>query len=278
MLRGFSNRNRLATLNWTQNLSKSTERALALDVALSYQQDRMINLPLTIESDLSTRDPFMGFIMEGMDFEYDFDNFPVNQGLIDNIRRNQGRITPIDVTNGSNYFMVDDLRNNAYGLYGRYQNFANTMDGSTWAMGEAGRYTIDDDTRARGQPVQGRPLHRQGDARLAGRPLQPAQVRRRGHPVQHRQLQLPLTVQVLLRRLHRGADPVERASSRTGSTWATWWSWAGCATTGTTPGPAGRSAPTPRATRTPSPGSPPCRASIRPTRPRCSGGTRATAT
>ena len=40
MLRGFNNRNRLATLNWTQNLSKSAERALALDVALSYQQDR----------------------------------------------------------------------------------------------------------------------------------------------------------------------------------------------------------------------------------------------
>ena len=51
-LRGFSNRNRLATLNWTQNLSKSAERALALDVALSYQQDRTINAPLTIESDL----------------------------------------------------------------------------------------------------------------------------------------------------------------------------------------------------------------------------------
>ena len=34
MMRGFHNRNRLATLNWTQNLSKSTERALALDVAL----------------------------------------------------------------------------------------------------------------------------------------------------------------------------------------------------------------------------------------------------
>ena len=118
-LRGFSNRNRLATLNWTQNLSKSTERALALDVALSYQQDRTINSPLTIDSDLSTRDPFMGFIMEGMDFDYDFDNFPVTQGLIDNVRRNQGRITPIDVNNGSNYLMVDDLRNNAYGLYGQ---------------------------------------------------------------------------------------------------------------------------------------------------------------
>ena len=85
----------------------------------------------------------MGFIMGDMDFEYDFDNFPVDQALIDNIRRNQGRITPVDVTNRSNYFMVDQLRNNAYGLYGLFQNFAITLDGTTWAMGEAGRYTID---------------------------------------------------------------------------------------------------------------------------------------
>jgi outer membrane receptor for ferrienterochelin and colicin len=148
-LRGFSNRNRLATLNWTQNLSKSAERALALDVALSYQQDRTINSPLTIDSDLSTRDPFGGFIIKGLNFDYDFDNFPLTQGLIDNIRRNQGRITPIDVNNGSNYLMVDDLRDNAYGLYGQYQNFANTNDGATWALGERGRYTIDNDTPSR---------------------------------------------------------------------------------------------------------------------------------
>ncbi len=149
LLRGFNNRNRLATLNWTQNLSKSAERALALDVALSYQQDRTINAPLTIESDLSTRSPFGGFILKGMEFDYNFDNFPLTQGLIDNIRRNQGRITPIDVNNGSNYLMIDRLRNNAYGLYGNYQNFANSLDLSTWAMGESGRYTNDADTPTR---------------------------------------------------------------------------------------------------------------------------------
>ena len=80
MLRGFSNRNRLATLNWTQNLSKSTERALALDVALSYQQDRTINSPLTIDSDLGTRDPFMGFIMEGHGFRLRLRQLPGDPG------------------------------------------------------------------------------------------------------------------------------------------------------------------------------------------------------
>jgi hypothetical protein len=150
LLRGFSNRNRLATLNWTQNLSKSAERALALDVALSYQQDRTNNGPLTTESDLSTRDPFGGFILKGMDFEYDFENFPITDGLIENIRRNTGRITPIDENNGSNYFGVDDLRNNAWGLYGKYQNFGNvTMDLLNWGMVESGRFTNDVTTPTR---------------------------------------------------------------------------------------------------------------------------------
>ncbi|HEY7612281.1 MAG TPA: carboxypeptidase regulatory-like domain-containing protein, partial [Gemmatimonadales bacterium] len=149
LARGFNNRNRLATLNWTQNLSKSAERALALDVALSYQQDRTINAPLTVQSDLDTRDPFMGFILGGLDFEYNFDNFPVDQALINNVRRNQGRITPIDVSNGSNYFMIDRVRNNAYGVYGLYQNFANTLDLLNWGMGEEGRFTNDATTPTR---------------------------------------------------------------------------------------------------------------------------------
>jgi hypothetical protein len=149
MMRGFNNRNRLATINWTQNLSKSAERALALDVALSYQQDRTVQGPLTTESDQDTRDPFMGLLIGGLDFDYDFDNFPVNQELIDNVRRNQGRITPIDVNNGTQYFMTDRLRNNAFGLYGNYQNFANTMDLLVWGMGEQGRYTNDASTPTR---------------------------------------------------------------------------------------------------------------------------------
>ncbi|HKT60410.1 MAG TPA: TonB-dependent receptor [Gemmatimonadales bacterium] len=136
--RGFLNRNYFATLNWTQNLSKSSERALALDVALSYQQDKTVNGPLTTESDLSTRDPFGGFIIKPMHFLFDFDNFPVDDALINNIRVNQGRITPFDANNGGIYNIIDQVRNNAYGLYGQYQNFANSLDGATWTFGEDG--------------------------------------------------------------------------------------------------------------------------------------------
>jgi outer membrane receptor for ferrienterochelin and colicin len=136
--RGFLNRNYFATLGWTQNLSKSSERALALDMALSFQQDKTINSPLTTESDLSTRSPFGGFIIKPMHFLFDFDNFPITDALINNVRENQGRITPVDVNNASSFNLVDELRNNAYGLYGQYQNFANTLDGGTWTFAESG--------------------------------------------------------------------------------------------------------------------------------------------
>src|SRR5690349_2363269 len=136
--RGFLNRNYFATLNWTQNLSKSSERALALDVALSHQQDKTTNGPLTTESDLDTRSPFGGFILKPMHFLFDIDNFPIDDELINNIRVNQGRITPFDANNGGAYNIIDQVRNNAYGLYGQYQNFANSLDGATWTFGEGG--------------------------------------------------------------------------------------------------------------------------------------------
>jgi outer membrane receptor protein involved in Fe transport len=136
-LRGFSNRSRLATLNWVQNLSKSADRALALDLALSYQQDRTISGPLTIASDLATRAPFGGFILEPMRFLYDFDNFPIDDRLIENVRRFEGRMTPHDRLNDS-YSIVDNLRNDAYGLYGSYPGFTNTLGGDVWQFGESG--------------------------------------------------------------------------------------------------------------------------------------------
>jgi outer membrane receptor for ferrienterochelin and colicin len=137
-LQGFSSRNRLGTLNWTQNLSKSAERALALDVALSYQQDQTVQGPLLPESDLSTRDPFGGFILKPMHFLFDFDNFPIDDNLINNIRINQGRVTPYDANNGAQYNVVDQLRNDPYGVYGLYQNFVNTQALDSWTFGESG--------------------------------------------------------------------------------------------------------------------------------------------
>ncbi len=120
-LTGFRNTSRVFTLNWTQNLSKSAERALALETYISYQQDRTVQGPMTRQTDLDTRDPFGGFILGGMDFLIDFDNFEINQELVDNFRQNKpnSRRAPGDLNNPGQYASVDEFRNNPYALYNR---------------------------------------------------------------------------------------------------------------------------------------------------------------
>jgi len=80
-LTGFRNNSRVFTLNWTQNLSRSSERALALETYISYQQDRTAQGPMTRETELDTRNPAGGFLISPMHFVVDFDNFPINDEL-----------------------------------------------------------------------------------------------------------------------------------------------------------------------------------------------------
>ena len=87
-LRGFRNYSNIFTLNWTQNLTRSTERALALEASVSYQQDRTINGPMTRESELATRSNFGGFNIKPIDFLFNFDNFPIDDQLVENYRQN----------------------------------------------------------------------------------------------------------------------------------------------------------------------------------------------
>jgi hypothetical protein len=117
-LLGFRNTSNVLTLNWTQQLSRSSERALALETYLSYQQDRTTNGPLTTESELGTRDPFGGFMIGPLDFLWDFDNFPLDDDLVRNYRTNApgSRRSPYDLENTAQYALVDRYRNNAYGL------------------------------------------------------------------------------------------------------------------------------------------------------------------
>ena len=61
-------------LNWTQNLARSAERAMAVDVNLSYQLDRSITGILTRQSDLDTRDPTGGFILSPFNYLIDFNS------------------------------------------------------------------------------------------------------------------------------------------------------------------------------------------------------------
>ncbi len=124
-------------LNWTQQVMRSAERALAFDVNLSYQTDKQIAGPLTQEYEVGTRSPFGGIALSPMDFVIDFDHFsdddPANprtirslksqadwDQLIDNMRTNQGTRTP--------YLDRGDLRNaqpfrmNPYAQATGYQN------------------------------------------------------------------------------------------------------------------------------------------------------------
>ena len=104
----------MATLNWTQNLTKSAERALALDVSLSYQQDRTINGPLTgerSEHPRSVRRVHTSSRWSSLRLR----QLPGHQAD-DNVRRNQGRITPFDLDRTpTSTLLVDAYRNNAYG-------------------------------------------------------------------------------------------------------------------------------------------------------------------
>jgi carboxypeptidase family protein/TonB-dependent receptor-like protein len=100
-------------LNWTQNLTRSSERALALETNLSYQQDRSLGGVLTPESEASSRDPFGGFLIGGMDFLFDFDNFPINEDLIRNIRADRGRRGPVPF-NDNNFQPIRKFRTNPY--------------------------------------------------------------------------------------------------------------------------------------------------------------------
>jgi len=111
------NVNNVAILNWTQNLSKSADRALALDLYASYQWDRAITGPLARQSEENTRDPFGGFMLKRFDFLYDFKTFPI-EGLDANFRTNTGRRSPYDLDNTSQYSLIDEYRNNAYGVTG----------------------------------------------------------------------------------------------------------------------------------------------------------------
>ncbi|HET7023950.1 MAG TPA: TonB-dependent receptor [Gemmatimonadales bacterium] len=119
---GFISQDNVFTLNWSQNLSKSADKALALETYLSYQTDRTNGGPMTQQSELSSRDPFGGFMIAPLQFMFNFDNFPLNDQLINNYKNNTQlpgtRISPYDLKNVSQYGGIDQYRNDAYGLLG----------------------------------------------------------------------------------------------------------------------------------------------------------------
>jgi len=107
-------RNNSYIVSWTQNLSKSAERALALEVYGSYQEDQFVQGVQTASGERDTRTAPGGFMaLKKLDFLFDFDNFDVDQALVDKWRTDVAGQTPLDPT--VNYSANNTLRLNPWG-------------------------------------------------------------------------------------------------------------------------------------------------------------------
>ncbi len=94
---------------------------ITLEAHLSYQTDRQLSGPLNPETAADLNSGFGGLAVGPLDHRFNFDNFPLNDELVRNVRFHlQGsRRSPLDLENPAQYALIDEFRNNAYGLYHR---------------------------------------------------------------------------------------------------------------------------------------------------------------
>ncbi len=121
-------RSQVYILNWSQNLSKSSERALNLETYLSYQEDRTQQGNLTPQGELDSRSAFGGFLVKPLDFQWNFKNFPITRQLINDFRDGTGPASPLDPH--SNLFEVTPYFLNPYGVASDNFNFYRVSVGS----------------------------------------------------------------------------------------------------------------------------------------------------
>ena len=113
----FSN---VATLNWTQTLTRSAARSISIDAYLSYQWNNTIAGSLTQASADGTRNPFMGFLLKPLKFELTPQTFPLDSTLVYNIlfARANRRIGLTDKQNTSQYSALQNYNGGAPDLLG----------------------------------------------------------------------------------------------------------------------------------------------------------------
>jgi hypothetical protein len=75
-------------LNWTQNLARSSERALFLDANLSWQRDQYVQALVDPSWMEGHQNPFGWFNTSNIKFVNDLSNFPITDQLIQNLRLN----------------------------------------------------------------------------------------------------------------------------------------------------------------------------------------------
>ncbi len=87
---------RLAVLNWVHQVSRSAERALSLNLNLSWARDRSIAGALDPASEVDTRSPGMGVYLGTLQFGgLGGFPFPITDDIIRNIRTNHGLRVPL---------------------------------------------------------------------------------------------------------------------------------------------------------------------------------------
>jgi hypothetical protein len=93
---------------------------VVVDAFASFQRDQGESGPLMTEAEFDSRDATGGFLLSPLDLRFGFDAFPVDDELVDNYRRNTpgSRRSPYDLENVNQYSLIDQWRNNAYGLLG----------------------------------------------------------------------------------------------------------------------------------------------------------------
>ncbi|HYT83706.1 MAG TPA: TonB-dependent receptor [Gemmatimonadales bacterium] len=115
--RGQHTWQRLGVLNWNHQVARSAERALSLNLNLSWARDRAITGPLDPASDIETRDPTMGIEFKSLRFSgLEGFPFPITDQVVRDVRSNNtaGLIVPL-----LNRFDLNNAqagRMNPYGL------------------------------------------------------------------------------------------------------------------------------------------------------------------
>lgn len=109
---------RAVTGGWRGKVLDRPGLTLHGEAALSWQSDQATASPLSTAAEADSRSPWGGFLVSPLDFRFDASSFPVNEALVRNFRLNSGRLSPYDLNNPTQYAVVDQFRNNAYGVTG----------------------------------------------------------------------------------------------------------------------------------------------------------------
>ncbi|MGH9260089.1 MAG: hypothetical protein ACRD08_09385, partial [Acidimicrobiales bacterium] len=111
---------RKAILNLSHQVSRSAERALAVNLNLSWQRDRHIQGPLDPATETDSRSPTGGFYLGGMEFS-GLENFPfpITDQIVRDLRTNSGtRGLPPGLFGRSDLEVTQTSRNSPYGATG----------------------------------------------------------------------------------------------------------------------------------------------------------------